>query len=251
MPCTRFAITATRGAARGPGRWTGHRYPVPSATVIQAASTTPTVVHILALAPTSPTPRAIPGPIATAPGSTLGRSGSRNPTASGSAAEEPRKLDPCLRFSLSQWYRCSLPDSRCRRPSPRPRAQRSATPPRRSMPPRGVPALGGLAQHASEAGGQAEGGEGALPGVKRGPGTAAPPSAPIWLSAPIWMSDDQGSDGRNRGIDRVAFAAPSISDGRPHPRARCGQLPDFDTSGTRVSSHASSDLDVDSQMLSQ
>ena len=67
----------------------------------------------------------------------------------------------------------------------------------------------------------------------------------------VLMSDGQGSDGRSRGIDTVAFAAPSILGGRPHPRARDGQLPGFDISGTRASSRASSNIVAGSRMLSR
>jgi hypothetical protein len=67
----------------------------------------------------------------------------------------------------------------------------------------------------------------------------------------VLMSDGQGSDGRSRGIDTVAFASPSILGGRPHPRARDGQLPGFDISGTRASSsRASSGIAGESRMLS-
>jgi hypothetical protein len=68
----------------------------------------------------------------------------------------------------------------------------------------------------------------------------------------VLMSDGQGSDGRSRGIDTVAFASPSILGGRPHPRARDGQLPGFDISGTRASSsRVSSNTVAESRMLSQ
>jgi putative ABC transport system substrate-binding protein len=48
-------------------------------------------------------------------------------------------------------------------------------------------------------------------------------------AATISIPDDRGSDGRNRGIDRVAFAASSVSDALAHPRARDGQSPYSDT----------------------
>jgi len=68
----------------------------------------------------------------------------------------------------------------------------------------------------------------------------------------VLMSDGQGSDGRSRGIDTVAFASPSTLDGRSHPRARDGQLPGFDISGIRASSsRASSNIVAESRMLSQ
>jgi len=68
----------------------------------------------------------------------------------------------------------------------------------------------------------------------------------------VLMSDGQGSDGRSRGIDTVAFASPSILGGQPHPLARDGQLPGFDISGTRASSsRASSNIVAERRMLFQ
>ena len=115
---------AFRGALSCRDRSTGIRSSIPvlSPTVIQAALTTPTRVHMSALVPRSRTPTAIPGPIATVPGTTPARSASRSPTATGSVVEVLRKLDPCggMRSSLSDWYRCSRLDAPRLHPSPPP-----------------------------------------------------------------------------------------------------------------------------------